>query len=214
MKRRLLDGLGSRLRIIDVLVIGSSMRLLRIGGPDVSGWRWSPGQHVRVQVGALPGPLDLLAGQRRTYSVWNIYGDTIEVCVYDHGEGPGAEWARSAQPGDEIVMTAPRGEFVLRPSEFHLFVGDETAMPPIGAMIGAVPSCERARAVLEIGADQDALPVPGAVTWLYVNGHRFLPICGHQNSPLVAMFSPHLWPSVLPGGLGFSDLNGSGGRRP
>ena len=31
-----------------------------------------------------------------------------------------------------------------------------------------------------------------------VNGHLFLPVCGHHFSPLVAMVSPHWWPSNLP----------------
>jgi hypothetical protein len=31
-----------------------------------------------------------------------------------------------------------------------------------------------------------------------VNGHLFLPIRGHRFSPLVAMVSPHWWPSNLP----------------
>ncbi|MDQ6804211.1 MAG: hypothetical protein M3065_04455, partial [Actinomycetota bacterium] len=31
-----------------------------------------------------------------------------------------------------------------------------------------------------------------------VNGHLFLPNRGHHFSPLVAMISPHWWPSNLP----------------
>jgi hypothetical protein len=31
-----------------------------------------------------------------------------------------------------------------------------------------------------------------------VNGHLFLPNRGHRFSPLVAMISPHWWPSNLP----------------
>lgn len=31
-----------------------------------------------------------------------------------------------------------------------------------------------------------------------VNGHRFLPSYGHQNSPAADTFSPRWWPSVLP----------------
>src|SRR3954466_9462769 len=34
-----------------------------------------------------------------------------------------------------------------------------------------------------------------------VNGHRFLPSYGHQNSPLADTFSPHGRPSVLPSAL-------------
>jgi hypothetical protein len=32
----------------------------------------------------------------------------------------------------------------------------------------------------------------------HVNGHLFLPIRGHHFSPVVAMISPHWWPSNLP----------------
>ena len=33
---------------------------------------------------------------------------------------------------------------------------------------------------------------------LSVNGHLFLPDCGHQFSPLAAMFSPRWWPRISP----------------
>jgi len=37
-----------------------------------------------------------------------------------------------------------------------------------------------------------------------VNGHSVLPTGGHRFSPVAAIFSPHWWPSVLPGGQGVS----------
>ncbi len=41
-------------------------------------------------------------------------------------------------------------------------------------------------------------------TGALVNGHRVLPTGGHRFSPVAAMFSPHWWPPVLPGGVGVS----------
>ena len=72
------------------------LRLITITGDRLRGLDWQPGQHVRVHVGEsepgiLPGPL-------RTYSVWDYRDNAIDLCVLDHGDGPGARWARTARP--------------------------------------------------------------------------------------------------------------------
>jgi NADPH-dependent ferric siderophore reductase len=167
MKRRLLDPFMSQTEIVEVDQVGPTMRRITFEGPSLRGWVWTPGQQVRVQVAGLPGPLDLVAGLRRTYSIWSHTTEAVELCVVDHGDGPGARWARAAQPGDEVMMTKPQGDFVLRPSTHHLFVGDETASVAIGAMRRAVPDDEQAQIVLEIDEPANALPIPGHVQWLY-----------------------------------------------
>jgi hypothetical protein len=36
---------------------------------------------------------------RRTYSIWDYDGSSLELYVLDHGDGPGARWAREVTPG-------------------------------------------------------------------------------------------------------------------
>lgn len=122
---------------------------------------WTPGQQIRVQVAGVPGP-------RRTYSVWDHHGRTLELRVLDHGgDAPGARWARTALAGQTVRFSGPEGGFVPRPGPHHLFVGDETASAAFGPMMRALRA-EGAdvRAVVEIGSEAERLPLPGEVSWV------------------------------------------------
>jgi NADPH-dependent ferric siderophore reductase len=95
----------------------------------------------------------------------------LDVCL--HGNGPGTEWLRNARPGDEIEAIGPRGKITLRPeADWHLFVGDETAMPGTLAMLEALPPGARGLGVLEVGDPADAQDLDGLadgrsdLTWL------------------------------------------------
>jgi NADPH-dependent ferric siderophore reductase len=172
MRRRLLDPMLLAARVERVDWIRPRMRHIALGGQALGGLRWSPGQQVRVQVAGRVAPLDWLTGLRRTYSVYGYDGSTLELCVFDHGDGPGARWARAARPGDEVLVSRPQGDFVLGPSEFHLFVGEETASVAFAAMAGALANPGAARAVIEVDTPADALPVAGDVRWVYRGGAR------------------------------------------
>lgn len=67
-----------------------------------------------------------------------------------HLDGPGAEWARSARPGDEIMLLKPQGSFAISPAAYHLFVGEETGHVSFGPMVRALPSEARVFARLEV----------------------------------------------------------------
>ena len=73
---------------------------------------------------------------------------TIEFML--HGDGPAAEWASQAQPGQRVVVGGPRGSFII-PLDYawHLFVGDETALPAIARRLEELPSGARALAILQ-----------------------------------------------------------------
>lgn len=132
--------------------VTARMRRIRLTG--VPGLRWTPGQHIRVRVGALT---------LRTYSIWD-YGDHLDLCVLDHaGAGPGARWARDVRAGQRVSFLKPEGRLV--PQEgapYHLFAGDATASVAFGAMLRALPADAPVHCVLD--AD-DRLPMPRDVTW-------------------------------------------------
>ena len=132
------------------------MRGIRISAPGLD---WTPGQHVRV---AADGVMTL-----RTYSVWDYDGDTLELRVLDHGDGPGARWARGVGPDDEVVFRRPEGSLVTRPSPYHVFAGEETAAVAFGPMLRALGDAP-AYGVVEADTADDRLPVD--LTWRFREG--------------------------------------------
>ena len=80
---------------------------------------------------------------------------TIEFAL--HGEGPVAEWAAQAQVGQRVTIGGPRGSFII-PLDYawHLFIGDETAMPAIARRLEELPAGAQAIVVLQTddAADQ------------------------------------------------------------
>jgi NADPH-dependent ferric siderophore reductase len=164
-RRRLLDRLQVTARVEGSERLSPKMRRITLR-PAVSDLAWTPGQHVQVEVAARPGPLDLLAGLHRTYTIWDYDKTDIQLCVFDHGDGPGSRWARQAAPGDEVLITRPQGDFTVRPAPYHLFAGEETASAAYWAMLRHNPGIT-AYAVIEIGGPEDSLPLPSTVHWNY-----------------------------------------------
>jgi NADPH-dependent ferric siderophore reductase len=140
-----------------------------------------------------PEPFDMDAVRRdlpaaqwprlRTYTVRDYWPDaeemTIDV-VYHGDAGLGGPWAASVQPGASMVMTGPGGGYNPDPeADWHLLVGDESALPAIGAALRRVPAGVPAIAVIEVSGylDEQDLSCPGdlRVLWLHRGGR----VAGH-----------------------------------
>lgn len=78
---------------------------------------------------------------------------TLEFAL--HGEGPAADWARHAKPGDRATIGGPRGSFII-PLDYawHLLVGDETAIPAIARRLEELPP--QARVMVLVQTDDPA----------------------------------------------------------
>lgn len=145
------------------------LRRLHVAAP---GLPWTPGQHVRVVVtgparswaGAL-----LPGGMLRTYSVFDYDGSVLQLCVLDHGDGPGARWARSARPGDLVRFSGPQGRMRVEPAPYYLFAGEETAAVTFGPMLRTVGTT-RVYGVIEVDGKADRLPLHAGLTWRYRDG--------------------------------------------
>jgi NADPH-dependent ferric siderophore reductase len=139
-----------RATVADVAEVTPRMRRIGLTGEAVRGLAWTPGQHVRVRVEGL---------SLRTYSVWNVAADRLELGVLDHpAGGPGARWARAARPGQAVAFLKPEGRLVAREgAAYHLFVGDETACPAFAAMLAALPPAAVVHGVIEAGAPSDRM---------------------------------------------------------
>ncbi|MEU8296958.1 siderophore-interacting protein [Micromonospora sp. NPDC048909] len=133
----------------------------------------------------LPTPLDLEAIRRerpreqwprlRTYTVraWDPIAGELTVDVVHHGdEGLAGPWAAALRPGDPVHFVGPGGGYAPSPeADWHLLVGDESALPAIAAALERLPLGAPARVLVEISgpAEEQPLPSPGAVelTWLH-----------------------------------------------
>jgi NADPH-dependent ferric siderophore reductase len=95
---------------------------------------------------------------------------TLDVVL--HGDGPGERWVRSARSGDRIEGIGPRGKITTSAAaDWHLFVGDESALPAMFAMTEVLPPDRPATLVLEIPEESDEQDLAAGVTtrisWLH-----------------------------------------------
>jgi len=160
--------------VVDATLITPRMRRIRISSPSIGDMEWTAGQQVRVMTrnpiswnAVRSGFRDLL----RTYSVYEFDKErsTIDLCVLDHGDGPGARWARGVVAGDHVNFSGPEGKLVLHSASYHLFVGEETASVAFGAMLRALAPQESVSGVVEVAGPEDRLDMPRGdeLTWFY-----------------------------------------------
>ena len=113
---------------------------------------------------------------RRRYTVrrWEPGRLTLDIVV--HGvAGPGGAWAAAARPGDALVFTGPAGAYRPDPgADWHLLVGDESALPAIAASLEAIPTGVPAvaRLVCDGPEGEVELTSPGDLdlVWLHRSG--------------------------------------------
>ncbi|MBO0823481.1 MAG: siderophore-interacting protein [Actinobacteria bacterium] len=145
------------------------MQRIELGAAELDGFSYAPGQDVMVLVAA-EGRKPL----RRRYTIRKL-DPTARVLTIDvvlHGDGPGERWVRSARPGDRIEGIGPRGKITPDPgADWHLFMGDESAVPAILTMTESLPGDANATLVLEIPDAYDEQEVLAAartrVSWLH-----------------------------------------------
>ncbi|MDY0973360.1 siderophore-interacting protein [Massilia sp. CFBP9012] len=70
-----------------------------------------------------------------------------------HGHGAAAEWARNATVGSKAIIGGPRGSMILPlVMDWHLLVGDASALPAVTRRLEELPSAARVQAVLLVDA--------------------------------------------------------------
>jgi NADPH-dependent ferric siderophore reductase len=140
---------------------------------ELEGFDYKPGQDLALMIPLPDGELG-----RRHYTLRSFDREArrlaIDFVLHGHG-GPAEAWALAAKPGDRLDGRGPRGGTYVRPdADWHLFVGDETCLPGIAAMLETLPKGAKAFAFIEIEneADRQALPTQAdvALTWLTRNG--------------------------------------------
>ncbi|HEU5007226.1 MAG TPA: siderophore-interacting protein [Jatrophihabitantaceae bacterium] len=107
---------------------------------------------------------------KRRYTIRTARPDTgeLDLDVLLHGNWAGSSWGATAAPGDSVAFQGPRGKLQLPSADWHLLVGDESALPAIAAICESLPSGEAAVAVIEVQDAADELPIPRAeMHWVH-----------------------------------------------
>ncbi|MGH3628539.1 MAG: siderophore-interacting protein [Sciscionella sp.] len=99
-------------------------------------------------------------------------GPSLDIDFVLHGTGPAATWARRVQPGEALEFVGPSGRYRPDPTaDWHVFAGDETALPAIQAYAAMLPADARLWLYLEVPDATEQQPIPGparpTVRWLH-----------------------------------------------
>jgi NADPH-dependent ferric siderophore reductase len=160
-------------------ILSSSMVRVVLGGPGLAAF--TPNEYTDAYVKLVflrpgveyPRPLDLTAvrtllpssdwPQQRTYTVrlWDPVAQELTIDFVVHGdEGLAGPWARAAQPGDEMIILGPGGGYSPNPlADWHLLIGDESALPAIGAALERLPAAAVGHVLLEVEGPEHEQPL-------------------------------------------------------
>ena len=98
---------------------------------------------------------------------------TLEIDFALHVAGPATRWAERAAPGQRLGVGGPRGSFIV-PTDFdwHLLIGDDTALPAIARRLAELPADARVLVLAEVDSPADQVPLPTAARAQVVWVHR------------------------------------------
>jgi NADPH-dependent ferric siderophore reductase len=101
--------------------------------------------------------------------------NTLDVEFVIHDAGPATRWAMQAQPGQPLDIGGPRGSFIIPDTfDWHLMIGDDTALPAIARRLAELPAGSRAVVLAEVDGPADELEFASAadvsITWAHRNG--------------------------------------------
>jgi NADPH-dependent ferric siderophore reductase len=140
------------LTVVESRLLTPNLQRLTLSAPDLSGLHYEAGQDLMFRFLRADGSVT-----NRRYTIRRFDAERAEVTidVSLHGAGPGTDWIRSAQVGDQIDAIGPRGKITPHlEADWHLFVADETGMPGAFAMIEVLPT-SKVRAIIEIDTPAD-----------------------------------------------------------
>lgn len=173
-------------KMIRITVGGDALATFPGGGGDQHVVLYFYGPDV-----ALPEPLTLVSARTmlgqvrpamRSYTVraHDPVRHELDIDFVLHGSGVAGSgvaeaWAVAARPGDQMILVGPSPAFLPDPAvPRHLLVGDETALPAIGAMLAELPADADGTVVIEVADAAEEQPLPSAarvdVRWLHRNG--------------------------------------------
>ncbi|MFI9806961.1 siderophore-interacting protein [Streptomyces sp. NPDC052301] len=109
----------------------------------------------------------------RTYTVraWDPEHRELTLDFVIHGdEGLAGPWATRVRPGETVRFMGPGGAYAPAPdADWHLLVGDESALPAIARALETLPADARAHAFVEVSgpAEEQKIDSEVDVRWLH-----------------------------------------------
>ncbi|WP_327358856.1 siderophore-interacting protein [Streptomyces sp. NBC_01304] len=178
-------------RVLRVEWVAPHMARVVLGGAGLR--EFTAGQHTDHYIKLIfpledvryPEPFDIAAIRRdfprdqwprtRTYTVrrWDPVAVELSVDFVCHGEsGLAGPWAAKVKPGEEIYFSGPGGGYSpAAEADWHLLVGDESALPAIGAALEAMPPGAIAKAFVEVSGPEEEqeikTPADAEIIWLH-----------------------------------------------
>nr|WP_281065116.1 siderophore-interacting protein [Brachybacterium sacelli] len=162
--------------------------------PEPDGTAPAPGRQEPGRFDWAPGVLGLC----RDYTVRRADPEsgTVDLDVVRHDAGRASDWAFAAEVGDPISFAGPKcSAGINQEVDWHLLIGDETALPAIGRWLEEAPAGTRAKVLLEVpdAADRQQLETAAEaeISWLVrPRGVR----AGHSTLMLDALRSLEMLP--------------------
>lgn len=160
--------------------IAAHMVRITLGGDDLQGFT-SLGfdDHVKLffPEAAAPDADGEMKTPSRDYTPrrYDAAAGTLEIDFALHDAGPATRWAEQATPGQTLTIGGPRGSFIVPTAfDWHLLIGDDTALPAIGRRLAELPKGSRALVLAEIDGAADRLTFESAaevtVVWVHRDG--------------------------------------------
>lgn len=110
----------------------------------------------------------------RTYTVrrWRPEIPEMWIDVVTHGDtGIAGPWALRVQPGEPVRFRGPGGAYAPdAEADWHLLIGDESALPAIAAALEAMPEGTSVKAYIEVADERERqildTRAKAEITWL------------------------------------------------
>lgn len=182
------------LTVAEVRQVTPRMRRLTLKGSDVA--RFAPMDHLHLKIlvqhpdcrepqwpSVGPDGLVLWADPKRrpllrkyTVRSLDLPAGTLDIDFVLHADaGPASAFAEQAKAGDQVGVVGPGGGGLVD-ADWHLFAGDETALPAIARMLEHLPRDVRGEAFIEVADRHEIQTIASRsaidVTWLCRDGAR------------------------------------------
>ena len=100
---------------------------------------------------------------------------TLDIDFALHTAGPATQWAMQAQVGQQVGIGGPKGSFIVPTGfDWHLLIGDSTALPAISRRLLELPKGARAEVLVEVDTPDDHINFDSQaeveVTWVHRSG--------------------------------------------
>lgn len=175
-----------RVTVSHVQQLSPRMVCVTFTGDELAPFVWNgPAAHIKLvfpEEGhaepAIPQPDGPRPTRMRTYTPRRFDPSLpeLDVAFVLHGDGPAAQWAAQARPGQMLILGGPGPSYQIDPdAEWFLLAGDAAALPAIETILEALPAGVLARVIVAVADEREERPLTSAaqlqVTWLPQDGN-------------------------------------------